>query len=608
MRMLCLALMLSALFPALNSMATELHLAEDGRALLPIVVAERATAPEKHAAAELQRFLAEATGAEFELLAQAPADGAAILVGPDAAADAGLAFDPKGLGADGIEIRVEDGRLLLAGGRPRGTLYAVFEFLQRCVGCRWWSSQVTHVPARPDLLCEIENIRYSPPFEYRYSFWTDAFDADWSVRNKSNGYHGLGAEQYGGYMTHGGVHTFFALIPPDKYFDDHPEWFSLINGERVHKSAQLCLTNADMRRELIRNLKAEIRSKPDQRVFSVSQNDWFRNCQCPQCRQIDEREGSPAGSLLDFVNAVAEEIEAEFPEVSISTLAYQYSRKPPLHIRPRDNVIIQLCSIECSFAVPLADQRNASFRDDIVGWSQICERLYVWDYGGNYRHHFIPHPNLFVLGPNVRFFAEHNVVGLFAQGTYTSLGTEFAELRAWVQAQLLWNPELDDRALIAEFCRGYYGAAADDILEYIELIHAAAAQAGEYANCLPEYSYNFPYLDFKLLDRAYRIMTAACAAVADDPQLRARAEMASLPVLYAFMWKWDALRAQAAAAGAEWPLDEDIERVAEYFITTAKANGATRANEWYEGFGLVQQAVDKAQPQAPAPANADRNP
>ena len=585
---------LGFIFMAANALGAQpmFHVARDGEALVSIVVSDHAPPADRHAAAELARFLGEVTGSKFNVQ-HGRDDRRPILVGANALIEAGFEFDPDGLEFDGMDIRFEDGDLLLAGGGTRGALYAVFHFLQQYVGCRWWSAKTSHIPNVRNLSVPKLNRRHAPPFEYRYSFWTDAFDADWSVRNMSNGYEGLSAPKYGGHMTHGGVHTFFQLIPPGRYFEDHPEWFSLVNGERIHRNAQLCLTNESMREELIKNLRSEMRSRPNQNVFSVSPNDWYNNCQCEDCSAIDEREGSPSGSLLEFVNSVAEEIETDFPGISISTLAYQYTRAAPRSVVPRENVIIQLCSIECSFAVPLEHERNASFHDDIVAWSRITERLYVWNYGGNYRHHFIPHPNLRVMAPNIRFFANHNVIGVFEQGTYTSLGTEFAELRAWVLAQLMWDPSRDGDELIEEFVRGFYGPAADHILKYIEHIHDAADAAQEYANCLPPYSYDFPYLTYEVLHEALAIMDSALAAVADDDEVRERVSMARLPVLYSFMWKWSELRKQAAVSDKEWPVADDIRAVASEFKETATANGVTRVNEWDEGFGLVDQAVSR---------------
>src|SRR5439155_23480073 len=137
-------------------------------------------------------------------------------------------------------------------------------------------------------------------------------------------------------------------------------------------------------------------------IISVSQNDTFNNCQCQKCKAIDDAEGSPAATLLLFVNAVAEAIEKDSPQVRIDTLAYQYTRKPPKTIRPRHNVIVRLCSIECNFREPLDHQSNAAFLADLTEWSKICQRLYIWDYVTDFSHYINPHPNWFVLGPNLR--------------------------------------------------------------------------------------------------------------------------------------------------------------------------------------------------------------
>ena len=282
------------------------------------------------------------------------------------------------------------------------------------------------------------------------------------------------------------MHTFYPLIPPEKYFAEHPEWFSEIDGKRTTEHAQLCLTNEDMRKELVKNLKERLRNNPAATIASVSQNDWIGNCKCKNCAAIEQEEGSPAGLMLRFVNAVAADIEQEFPNVAISTLAYQYTRKPPKITKPRDNVIVQLCSIECSFCKPLADERNKAFRDDIVGWSQMCKRLYIWDYTTNFRHHIMPHPNLRVLGPNVKFFADHNVKGIFEQGAYTTSGAEMAELRAWVLAKLLWDPSRDGEALTNEFIEGYYGPAAPHIKAYLKVTHDAVEQSGDWLGCFEQ--------------------------------------------------------------------------------------------------------------------------
>ncbi len=299
-----------------------LTIAEDGAVKAVIIIAPDASEPEKHAAAELAEFLHQITGGKFETAYGFVSGKSRILVGQKAAKLAIPNFSTKELGSDGIVIRTIGNDLILAGGEPRGTLYAVYTFLEDYVGCRWWSSKVSMIPKKRTVKVGKLNIRYVPPLEYRESFWFDAFDGDWAVRNKSNGNsERLDAKRGGKHSYQGFVHTFFPLIRPQTYFKEHPEWFSEIEGKRKHEHAQLCLTNEAMRKELVKNLKARLRSNPAATIASVSQNDWHGYCQCSKCAAVDKEEGSPAGSLLRFVNAVAADIEEEFPNVAISTLA-----------------------------------------------------------------------------------------------------------------------------------------------------------------------------------------------------------------------------------------------------------------------------------------------
>jgi hypothetical protein len=568
-------------------------ISQDGQARAIIVVAPDAPEPEQHAAKELAGFLGQITGGTFELAGQGKTDASCIFVGSAAAKQADKQFSIDGLGAEGIILRTVGDDLILAGGQPRGTLYAVYTFLEDQLGCRWWSSTESAIPRKPTLSVDAINLRYVPPLEYRSAFWFDAFDGNFAARNKCNGQsHRLDAKQGGKHVYEGFVHTFYPLIPPEKYFAQHPEWFSEIKGNRSTDHAQLCLTNEEMRKELVKNLKERLRNNPAATIASVSQNDWHGNCQCKSCAAIEQEEGSPAGLMLRFVNAIAADIEQEFPNVAVSTLAYQYTRKPPTITKPRHNVIVQLCSIECSFCKPLADERNKAFRDDIIGWSKICDRLYIWDYTTNFRHHIMPHPNLRVLGPNVKFFADHNVKGIFEQGAYTTNGAEMAELRAWVLAKLLWDPTRDGEKLTNEFIDGYYGPAASEIKAYLEITHDAVEQSGDWLGCFETHTAKF--LSFDTLSRGWQRLKAAEAAVQNDPALQFRVQVVQLPVLYTFMMRWNDMREAAKAANADWPMPESIKETYDQFMTIAKKKNVTRLNEGQQGFGMLEKALERA--------------
>jgi hypothetical protein len=565
-------------------------IAEKGVARTVIVVDPTATATEMFAAHQLASVLQQITGASFEIRTNAKPPARAIMVGAGAAAAASFPQAPLAeLGEEELIIRTDGDRVLLAGGRPRGTLYAVSRFLQDACGARWWTPWASRIPRQPSLQVADMNVRAQPAFEYRAPYWRCAFDADWSWRNFCNGEASHLTPQQGGSVIYKYfVHSFYRLAPPDKYFAPHPEWFSLVNGKRSTDNAQLCLSNPELRDFVVEQVKQALREAPEARIISVSQNDCFNPCECANCKALDDAEGSHAGSLLAFVNYIAEKIEPEFPKVAVDTLAYQYTRKPPRTLRPRPNVIVRLCSIECNFREPLDSPANAAFAADIRGWEQRADRLYIWDYVTDFGHYLQPFPDWFTLGSNLRFFQDHHVRGVFEEGAYESFGAEMAEMRAWILAQLLWNPKQDDGALIREFLDGYYGAAGRPLGRYLELMQKASQ--GYNLTCFAPT--DTPFLRFEPLAQAEAIWQEAEHAVADDGELLARVRQGHLAVQCVWLARWDALREECSHAGAAWPFTVTRGELARQWLATAQGvpdKPWTKVTAVREG-GLTPQA------------------
>lgn len=568
MKRICRGLLI--LLVSVMGLRADLNLASGGRTKYVILLDAKATPPERHAADELAGTLRQITGAEFKIEEAGPSvPGRAILVGRGAAAEKffpDVPFDR--LGPEEFVITTKGDRLLLAGGRPRGTIYAVNRFLQDQCGVRWWTAWASQVPHQPRLRIKNLNVRTQPAFELRDPYWFPAFNAGWALRNACNGERSGIPDSLGGSIIYDGfVHTFNKLVPPEEHFAKHPEWFSLINGERTTNHAQLCLTNPQLRDFVVQRVRERLRDAPEARIISVSQNDWQGACECVDCKALDDAEGSHAGTMLAFVNHVAEKIGPEFPDVAIDTLAYQYTRKPPRTIRPLPNVIVRLCSIECNFREPLDHRSNAAFDRDLTDWSKICSRLYIWDYTTDFAHYVQPFPNWFVLGPNLRLLQSRGVRGVFEQGAYQSYGSEMAELRAWVLAQLLWNPKQNDRALITEFLRGYYGpVAALPIGRYLDLMEEASR--GFYLTCYT--SSGAPFLRFEHLLKAEQSWRQAELGVADDPELLARVRLGHLPVLYAWLARWEDLQKECRDAGKRWPMPKSQKELAEEWLKLAQ--------------------------------------
>jgi hypothetical protein len=381
---------------------------------------------------------------------------------------------------EGYRLNAKGQTLSIAGGSPRGTLYGAYALLRDVCGCRFFAADTETVPSKPQLeLDDGFELTGKPAYEYRDAFWTCAFDEEWCAKNAVNSNAGrLMSEKYGGGISYAiFVHTFENLLPSRKYFAEHPEYYALTGGER--KTTQLCLSNPEVLELVTENVRKKLREKPGCRIISVSQNDCAGYCECDACRAADERAGSHMGTLLPFVNAIADAIKDEFPDVAVDTLAYQYTRQAPKDIVPRDNVLIRLCSIECCFSHPLGEcddsgtswsfSKKQSFRCDLLDWKKICKRLYVWNYTTNFAYYQAPFPNIRTLVPNIRWMYENNVVGLFDEGCYQTPSGEFGELRAYLHAAAMRDPYIDWKEYYNEFLAAYYGGGWRHIDEYINL-------------------------------------------------------------------------------------------------------------------------------------------
>ncbi len=547
-----------------------ISLSSGGRSSYSIVVATNALPSERYAATELQSYLEKISGAKLPIVTDDVRPGSReILLGDNAhLRKLGSKVDFAGLGTDGFVLRTAGDRLIIAGGKPRGTLYGVYELLEQKLGVRWFTPEVESVPRTNHILLPALDQTNVPALEYREVFWTEMMrNADFAARHRLNGNHYALTEKHGGravvYFPF--VHSLDSLIPADLY-KEHPEYFPLINGQRKNGYVQRCLSNPDVVKLAIANVRKWIKENPQATIISVSQNDTANWCQCDQCKAFDDQEGTPAASLIRFVNTIAEDIERDYPNIRIDTLAYQYTRKPPKTLRPRANVIIRLCSIECCFAHPLDScdsAQNRRFRDDIIAWEPVAPKLYVWDYTPNFGHYQQPFPNFDVLQPNIRFFVQHGVKGMFEQGNYSPGQGEMGPLRSYLLAELLWHPDADVRQLTTEFLSGYYGPAAPKVQAYLDLLEAQVRDGKTHAHI-----YDSPkaaYLNDSFITQADKLFDQAEEG-AGDSAIRARLEVTRLPIWYV----------QLATSRLTGTARDELLK---HFLTVARGAGITHISE-----------------------------
>ncbi len=537
---------LAAIVLALASRAPAAVLARDGAARAPIIVAAEATRAERTAAEELAGYLGKITGARFDVVDEPTTlpPGPAILVGPTALA-ARVGLSPRRLGPEEWAIRAEGGRLLLTGGRPRGTLYAVYHYLEDDLGVRWWTPFDETVPRRRTLALGREDRRAAPAFAFRDLYGLDG-RAEFRVRNRLNGDASGITERFGGREAFGSpwyVHSFYFWFPPDVYFDSHPEYYAQRAGFRAAGRSQLCLTNPDLPGLLAAKIDAlatrNERAAAERRTslpvyYDFSQNDWGGPCGCDACAARTKREGSEAGPLLALLNDVASRLRPAHPEVRLVTLAYTYTFPPPRTIKPDSALVVRLSGYgKRDFARGAADPANRVFSDAVTSWSRICGHLWIWDYAVVFfqSQRNFPTPTHRFFAGDLRFYRRQGVEGVFAQHDFPIAG-DLHDMKVWLYAKLLENPDLDESALEREFTDGFYGGAGPWIRRYLRRLEAAADALPSRIGAESEPD-AYTFLDAALVRDAESLFDRADASVAGNAVLARRVRHARLSLDYA---------------------------------------------------------------------------
>ncbi len=519
-------------------------MAENRKAKMVILRDEK-----KRPADILKNYLKKITGAEFSICTVKSITPAIIL-------------KTKDHGIDGFSYYIENENIVIEAKTEEVMVFAVYDFLERVIGCRYYTPDCEKIPFDANLEVCFEDYSYTPPLQFREILYYDYKDPEFCEKHK------MSSPEYKKEVWGFFCHSFKELCPADVYYEKHPEYFSLRNGERVREDGQLCLSNPEVLKVVVENLKKEIKKKPKALYWSVSQNDNNVYCQCEACKAQDEIDESPMGSVLNFVNQVAE----QFPDKIISTLAYWYTRKVPKITRPRENVHILLCNIEANRGAPIEiDERSKESKEELLAWKEICKNVFLWDYCIQFRNLVSPFPNLEVLAPNIRFFVENNVTSLFSQCN-REIGGEFYELRGYLLAKLMWNPKLEYEDILNDFLTGYYHQAAPYIKTYIETIHRENTEKKLNIFGGPEDGRN-SYLSAENYKKYEQLFEQALEAVKEDEDAMYRVYTARLPLLYAgIMLKYGTKQEQTERIGAF--IDQarriGLEKVEEWKITTDK--------------------------------------
>lgn len=456
-------LLTAALLVALVIPASALTIADGGKAAVVIAFPSQPAAEEREASAELMTYLGKMTGAAFEQVPEKDVAGkpAIFLGATEAAAKAGISAGK--LDRDGFIIKAVGGNLYLVGHDAVATELGTHFFLQRYGGVRWYIPLEIGecVPSRPTFAVSDKlNDTQEPAWKSRLWSSVARMDPMWEKRNLCRSR----------YNFH---HNLLNTLKPSEVYDQHPDWFPLIGGQRIAKPAddvhswQPCFANRELAAWVAQKIIDYFDKNPTATSYSLGINDVGDSgyCQCPACQALDDKakptfrdRPNYSNRVFTFMNRVAEITSQKYPDRLLGCLSYANCEEvPSFPVHP--NIIPYLTNDR-------AQWRDRKFREQdqelLRRWSKAARQLGVYDY--YYGSGFVI-PRFFptVSGESIKFCHGVGVRAWYAE-IYSNWGLDGC--KAWLASQLLWDVKQDPKKLVDEYYTNFFGPAKGPMKRY----------------------------------------------------------------------------------------------------------------------------------------------
>ena len=465
---------------------------------------------------------------------------------------------------DGYKLEIKPEGIYIVGKTDDATRNGIYDFLETHLECMYVSPENTYVPLCPTVKLALEEKTVNPTITWRKVYQYESVQNGWYERLKMNGTIVKEGENSIELYNEWGTwcHSSFEFVPPEKYFDEHPEYYAKFLGKRRYQfnvlgrtfPTHLCYTNEEVYQIAEAELVKRIEANPEVKFWDFSIMDtYFATCRCKECKKFNKEAGSEMGTLLAFLNRLADAIRDDYPDVYLSTLAYQRVKNPPKNMKCAPNLCISVCAFPGTQSYPYSTEggikASREFAERVVEWGKICDNILVWDYVVNFTHLKLPFPNFEFQKENLEFYLENNIRFVFHQGSREPMD-ENAEMRTYLLSRQLWDKDVDLLALAKKYVAVVYGDAAGLVEEYMDTANAAMIESGADLSL-----YDSPkkhkngYLAPKLTDKYLELTEKMLEVAENSDTVNVKAvEMLRVNALYAKMTdaSWD-YRAKKAA-------------------------------------------------------------
>jgi len=525
--------------------ADEVKLVENGRGQAVILISPVASATEEYAAQELQEYIRRMSHGELPIQRgeSVPEGKDKVVIGcPSShseikrlAPELGLTNNPEE--SEKLVIKTIGNTLYLVGNTPAGALYAVYYYLDEILGVRWYwpGKDGEFVPSKPTILAIDLNISQVPDFVFRgYRGFYDEDTLIWLARNRMNygpGHYIKGLNdlrrKLGMKVIYGG-HSFGHIYPPgiksiEEYFEKYPEHFSLVAGKRVLK--QHCYSNPEVQKVFIKWIINFWDEHPDVDTMRLCPLDSPHFCQCKKCKAFGK---DVSTQLHKFINIILEEVDKVYPGKHYQVYAYSTYKNPPV-VKPHKGITIEYCMYDRCYRHTLFDKNcpvNAKAIKKLEEWLKLGYPMYMYGYHydvfGGERNYFIP--NAFTIADELKYLKKIGFKGFATEVRPPRPNSELwpdgdlwmcNRFSLYLGAKLMWNTNLDEDKLLAEYMRRIYSpGAARYMVKYYKLMEKAWASGGHvsYYSNSPSSVVN-DFLTPEVIDEASKLFGQAERAI-----------------------------------------------------------------------------------------------
>lgn len=537
-----------------------------------IVTADIASKATAAASDELARVLSQVIGARFKTVSESKSSLSQrqILVGRSPRVEAILKDQDWGvLGYEGVLIKTIGNKLIITGATDRGTSNAVGLFLERVIGCRWWTDSENTIPQKPDIILPNLDYVYCPQFVYR-GISSNTAVGSFAMKLRLNGRMQNIPQEMG---SHIGI--LMGRPAPGVCSND-----GKIYGWMIDDIDKLLRLDAITANRPTRSRRANL-------VY-LNTVDSQKPCQCAWCKELGKKYSKASAGYIQFANRIAHYIGNQYPGIMLIVPVRRAMEDAPMNITVPDNVILSMDLDGCDMSKPLGDPDgsdwNKRFEKTMDSWQKLFPQTWIQTRLVPSGGLPLPCPNLLSLPITLRYLAMNKVTGVTLDMGQAQTPVDFKELRLWLASEMLWDPQADEMKLLKQFTDGFYGPAGKFILSYIVLVNGMAGKSTVYVSSS---NTDFSFMDITAMNRAQTLMDAALKAVSNDALLlqRIRREKLFLDALWLLRYK--ELHDEAAVLQIPFAGPEVPGAASELFRQTASATGLELQEGLVETLNLI---------------------